>query len=146
VSARTVRTPPAAFDAFIEALAEGETVTAACRVADLGRRTVYDERGRNEDFARAWEDAIEAGTDSLEAEARRRALDGSDRLLEFLLKARRPDVYRERVSIDQHLQVKQLTSADLARARALGEDPEIVEAAEKVGRRYAEMEEAARGE
>ena len=35
----------------------------------------------------------------LEAEAYRRAMAGSDRLMAFLLKARRPQVYRERVDV-----------------------------------------------
>ena len=35
----------------------------------------------------------------LEAEAFRRAMAGSDRLMEFLLRVRRPQVYRERVDV-----------------------------------------------
>src|SRR3546814_693854 len=65
-------------------------------------------------FAAEWADALEAAIDALDAEARRRALDGvevphfhqgrvagtvrkySDSLLMFLLRAHRPDRYRER--------------------------------------------------
>src|SRR5206468_803097 len=59
----------------------------------------YDLRCADEQFADAWEDALEAGTQVLEDEARRRALDRSDTLLIFLLKARRPHVYRDNVRV-----------------------------------------------
>jgi hypothetical protein len=42
-----------------------------------------------------WDAARESGTDLLEDCARRRAIERSDTLLIFLLKARRPHVYRE---------------------------------------------------
>jgi hypothetical protein len=44
---------------------------------------------------RSREDAV----DGLEAECRRRALNGSDALLTFLLRAERPDKYREQVAV-----------------------------------------------
>ena len=65
-------------------------------------------RRRSEDFAAQWDDALEEGTDLLDAEARRRAVTGidkpvfykgkvvgsittySDRLLMFLLRAHDP--------------------------------------------------------
>ena len=65
-------------------------------------------------FAAAWDDALEAAVDQLEAEARHRAIDGveqphfhqgkvcgtvrkySDALLMFLLRAHRPETYRDR--------------------------------------------------
>jgi len=36
-------------------------------------------------------------------EARRRAMEGSDRLLEFLLKSLKPEVYRERYEVKQEV-------------------------------------------
>jgi phage terminase small subunit len=80
---------------FLDALREGATNAAAARAAGVSRMTAYRERARNPDFAAAWDDAIEDGTDRLEEEAMRRALAGSDTLLIFLLKARRPAQYRE---------------------------------------------------
>src|SRR6202046_5839068 len=47
------------------------------------------------DFAGAWDEAIECGTERLEDEAIRRALESSDTMLIFMLKARKPAVYRE---------------------------------------------------
>lgn len=59
-------------------------------------------RNKYPEFADAADDAIEAGTDLLEdvAKLRATAVDGSDTLLMFLLKSRRPDKYRERQSIE----------------------------------------------
>jgi len=52
-------------------------------------------------FARAWKAALEFGTDRLEDEAVKRATKGkSDVLLIFMLKARRPEKFRDRVSAE----------------------------------------------
>jgi transposase-like protein len=85
---------------FLGALTEGASVTAACDRAVITRRTVYDWRKADSEFAAAWDDAIEAGTDALEDEALRRAKEKSDTLLIFLLKARRPEKYKDRVSTE----------------------------------------------
>lgn len=93
VKANAIRT-------FVESLTRGETITAASKAAGVCRKTAYNWRDSDKEFAEAWDDAIEVGTEKLETEATRRALDGSDTLLIFLLKARRPKVYRERVSTE----------------------------------------------
>jgi hypothetical protein len=85
---------------FIDAFRDTSLVTEAARVCGKGRSTVYRERQRNEDFALAWAEAEEWVTEELEQEAKRRALEGSDTLLIFLLKAKRPLVYRESVKLD----------------------------------------------
>jgi hypothetical protein len=115
--------------AFLAAFEQTGMVTKACEVADVGRRTVYDRRQRDEDFAIAWHEVEERTTEILEREAFRRAaagvqrpvlhkgeqvtIDGeplwerefSDTLLIFLLKARRPEIYRENVKVDHGGQV-----------------------------------------
>ncbi len=114
----TVRTPKKR-SAFLEGLAGGASVTAACLLAGIGRRSAYDWRDSDEAFAAEWDDAVEAGTDLMEDEMRRRAVDGvdeprfhdgevcghvrrySDTLLIFMLKARRPDKYKERGEVAQ---------------------------------------------
>jgi hypothetical protein len=101
---------------FLAALAEGATVTATAKKAGVDRSTAKRARQRNPKFAERWEDAWEQGTDVLEAEAIRRARDGAERpvwyqgaqvgvareysgrLLELLLKGRRPHVDRERIA------------------------------------------------
>ena len=48
----------------------------------------------------AWAGAREDAIDTLQGEARRRAMNSSDTLLIFLLKSLRPEVYRETARID----------------------------------------------
>lgn len=100
----------------LTALAGGASITAACALADVGRSTFYQWRASDAEFNEAVNEAIEAGTDRLEDEAFRRAHDGSkrpiyqggkrvgielvysDTLLMLLLKARRPNKFRERTT------------------------------------------------
>src|SRR5438552_9019225 len=79
---------------FLAALASGSSPTRAAKQAGLGRSTLYEARSKDREFARAWDDAVMEGIDRLEDEALRRATKGgSDRLLEVLLRRRRPEVY-----------------------------------------------------
>ena len=93
---------------FIAALRQTGNVSEAAREAGQRRSAVYTQRRNCPVFAADWEDAIEEAADRLELTAVRRALDGtpearffggemvgsinrySDRLLMFLLQARRP--------------------------------------------------------
>ena len=59
----------------------------------MGRSTAYLWRREDPEFAAKWDDAVADGIDLLEDEARRRALEGSDKLLMFLLERRRPEVW-----------------------------------------------------
>lgn len=104
--------------AFLEALKEGYSVSHASARVGWDRSTLYKNRQRDSEFAAAWDEAIEAGTDKLEDEARRRAVEGvnkpviykgeitesyreySDTLLMFLLNGRRPERFRQRASIE----------------------------------------------
>jgi hypothetical protein len=87
-------------DVFIEELAKGETVTDACRIAGLSRQYAYELRAGDAGFSAEWDAAIECGTDALEAEARRRAMAGSDGLIIFLLKGRRRAIFGEAVRLE----------------------------------------------
>lgn len=109
---------------FLEALAAGWSVTKSAGLAGTDRRRLYEQRDQDEEFASAWAEAVELGTDALEDELRRRSIDGYDeetfdgkgelvrrvrRLspqdLITALKARRPEVYRENQRVE-------LTGAD----------------------------------
>jgi hypothetical protein len=104
--------------AFLEHLALTGNITGAARAAGLSRSGAYALRAKDGDFAAAWTEAAAEAVDALEREARRRAVEGveepliqggkllrhedgtpmtirhySDRLLELLLKAHRPDLY-----------------------------------------------------
>lgn len=81
---------------FLATFAATCNVSQACRDANIGRRTAYDWRAADPEFAAAWEDAEEEAVDKLEQVARDRAIDSSDRMLEILLKAHRPEKYVER--------------------------------------------------
>lgn len=80
---------------FLAALRNSGNVRAACHAAGIDRPKAYDHRDRDPAFAAAWATALEDACDTLEAMARKRAMDSSDLLLIFLLKAHRPAVYRE---------------------------------------------------
>jgi hypothetical protein len=100
---------------FLKALADTGSVTAAVAMAGTSRTRVYELRKVDPAFAAAWDAAEEIAVDGLEAEARRRAVEGvpeplvsagkllrddqgqpimvrrySDHLLLALLKAHRP--------------------------------------------------------
>lgn len=93
---RTVRTDRARAT-FLARLAETCNVSESARTAGISRASAYEWRDADPDFAAAWVDAEEQAADALELEARRRAIeDKSDRMLEILLKAHRPEKYVER--------------------------------------------------
>lgn len=114
---KTKRTPKKEAE-FLYLLSAGYSVAAAANQIGIGRQTAYVWRAGDPDLADRWSAAIETGTDILEDEARRRALEGvaepihyqgklvttvqkySDTLLIFLLKGRRPDKFAERSKVE----------------------------------------------
>lgn len=84
---------------FLAALRNSGNVRASCLAAGVSRPVAYDHRKRSAKFRAAWDDAMEDAIDVLEAEARKRARASSDTLLIFLLKAHRPQLYRERYEL-----------------------------------------------
>jgi hypothetical protein len=81
--------------AFLAALRASANVRASCQAAGISRREAYRHRERSAAFREQWDDALNDAVDSLEAVARKRAVEASDTLLIFLLKSHRPSVYRE---------------------------------------------------
>lgn len=100
---------------FLDYLRDGWSITASAGRIGVSRQAVYALKLADEAFAKEWEDAYEAGTDLYEDEAKRRAIQGtekpvfyqgeivghvreySDTLLIVALKARRPEKYRENI-------------------------------------------------
>ena len=116
---RTIRTPKKA-EEFCIALSEGLSVTAACQRASISKMAAYAWRNADPEFAAAWENALDAGTDVLEDVALKRAQDSSDRLIIFLLKARRPEKFKDRAHIDKAETVNiNVTVNDQQRAKAM---------------------------
>ena len=98
---------------FFEQLAKTCNVTASAAAIGVSRQHVHHLRRTKPDFAKDWDDALERATDALEYAARTRAIDGyqrpvyqrgelvgyepcySDALMITLLKAHRPDKFRD---------------------------------------------------
>jgi hypothetical protein len=86
--------------AFLAGLRQSGTVTGGCKEASINSSTAYRARQRDEGFALKWAGVENELTDALESKAVELALDGNHHLLQFLLKARRPEVYREHQSVE----------------------------------------------
>ena len=104
--------------AFLTALAHTGNITKAADIADIARSAHYQWLEADPVYAEAYKDAMEQAAERLEAEARRRAVEGveepvfyqgkqcgviqrySDALLMFLLKGAMPDKYKERTSTE----------------------------------------------
>ena len=125
---RTARQVKARKEAFLAAYRLSGNVSGAARAADVDRTTPYRWGEEDEDFKTAWEVAEQESIDRLEEEARRRAHDGvvdyvvsqgklvyiedpetheqvplvkrvySDTLMVLLLKAHRPEKYKDRAA------------------------------------------------
>ena len=87
-------------DDFIASLAGDLNVRRACIAADISRSGAYKRRETDEEFRLAWEEAEENACDLLEGVYWQRAIEQSDRALEFLLKANRREKYGERSQVE----------------------------------------------
>lgn len=118
-------TPPRNWKAvFLRELAIDGNRSRAAAAARVGHTTAYEQRNRDPEFRAAWDAAIDQAGEYLEAEAWRRATEGtdeplvsargliyhedgtpatvrkySDSLMQLLLKGARPQKYRENVSV-----------------------------------------------
>jgi hypothetical protein len=131
---------------FLKALAEAGIVTVAVEFAGTSRTRVYELHKRDTAFAEAWEEAEEQAADALEAEAWRRAVAGvpeplvsagrvmrdddgqplairrySDTLLLALLKARRPERFKDRAVVEHDIADGLADRLEAARQRALAQ-------------------------
>jgi hypothetical protein len=134
--------------AFLAAFAERGNVRLACQAAKVGRSSHYVWLKADADYAARFQEAQAEAVDVLEAEAHRRAVQGvkrpvyqggkrvgyvqeySDVLLIFLLKAARPETYRDNVHMTGQMQqehtlvldtIKRLRADDQARRALLAE-------------------------
>ena len=80
----------------LEALTTGLSVTGALKLAGVSRSQHEKWKREDDHYAQLCIEATDAGTDQLEDIALHRARKSSDVLAIFLLKARRPEKYRER--------------------------------------------------
>jgi len=118
---------------FLEIIRATGNVRLAASAAGIDRSTPYRRAQRDPAFARDWAAAEQDAIDVLEAEARSRALAGSDQLLMFLLRAHRPERYRE--TLDLRLELR--AEAERIAAKVGLSADEVLELAD---RRAREME------
>lgn len=129
---------------FIAALRNSGNVRASCQAAGVERSTAYRAYQSSPEFAVQWDEALEEAIDTLEAAAWTRARDGvvrrepimyqgqkidekviveySDTLMTLLLKAHRPEKYREKFDIEiKDMRAKaELAIEDFIRRTGLG--------------------------
>jgi len=82
-------------EAFLRSFRACGIIKRAAEDAGVTRRAVYYAHKREPEFRALYDEAREESIEVLEDVARGRAKESSDNLLIFLLKAARPDVYRE---------------------------------------------------
>lgn len=133
--------------AFLAAFRETGNVRLACEAAEVGRSSHYRWLDEDPEYREGFGLAKEDAADILEAEAKRRAVEGveeptgwykgepggyirrySDTLLIFLLKGLKPEVYRERLEVRGaigKIDFNRLTDSQLSRI-AGGEHPYAV--------------------
>lgn len=102
-------------EAFLQAFRDTGNISVAAKLAGVDRKEHYRWLEAGGEYPKLFEDATDTAADGLEAEARRRAVEGieepvgwfkgepggyvkrySDTLLIFLLKGAKPEKYRER--------------------------------------------------
>lgn len=122
---------------FLRTLRQTGTVTVAAEKAGVSRSQAYQLRKKDKAFAQDWDDALQAALDELEAELRRRAMQGTeqpvyfggkecgrirtynDNLGMFLLRAHRAEIYGAAKTADSD---EGPAARDAGRARRLVEE------------------------
>ena len=103
---------------FIQTLATSGNITTSCAAAGWCRKSAYHHRDADPQFKELWEEALEVAVELLEAQARSLAIKGvdepvfqngilvghkrrySEKMLEILLKAHRPEKYRDNLKVE----------------------------------------------
>lgn len=122
--------------AFLESYAQWANISHACKMSGVARQNIYDWQEHDPEFAAQFHRAEAAATERLEKEAWRRATEGSpytrtsyyrgepvgtdhkieysDQLMMLLLRARKPETYREKVDVSVSQVVKTIAGVDPA--------------------------------
>jgi len=86
---------------FLEILRQGWSVSKAAKGAGINLKTVWGRRKGDPEFAAAYDMALEEGADVCEDVAFERGIHGgSDKMLEMILKARRPEKYTDKHKVE----------------------------------------------
>jgi len=139
---------------FLEVVRTTCNVSEGARSIGMARRSLYDARVRDTEFAQLWDAAVEEAADCLEQEAWRRAVEGwdepvfyqgkavgavrkySDRMLELLLKGHRPEKYKDRHEISGGPTPMQFVGYDGERLSKLSNDE--IKALDTITRKLAD--------
>ena len=105
-------------ETFLLAIAKGMSAEAAAGLIGCARRTVYKWRDALPEFRQAWDEAIDACTDKLEARLQELAIEGDVTALIFMLRSRKAEVHNPNLVIRKAMLQLAL---DKARADAAGE-------------------------
>ena len=84
-------------DVFLSVLRAMPVVRVACEQSGVSRKTVYQWRERDAEFAKAWDEAREDGIDRIEEHVMAQALKDNLTAGIFLLKSLRRNVYGEKL-------------------------------------------------
>ena len=141
-------------NAFFQHLGRTGSVTLAAARAGLRRSTLYHLRKHHSGFAERWQEALDMGVERLQDDAMRRAIEGVDkpvwragkqvgsvrhfdpRMVQFLLRAHKPDVYGDRAA-----QAKSYDDLSLAERLDRAEKRAQAHRESKIGREMARLEE-----
>jgi molybdenum-dependent DNA-binding transcriptional regulator ModE len=136
--ALTKQTLSRAREVFLSTLAETGQITKAAKAAGVSRVTPYAWRGADPEFSKAWDAALEKAADMLEDVAIERAANGvlrpvyqggvkvgtvreySDGLMALLLKAHKPEKFRERSEVQLNATLNISEKLQKARERVDG--------------------------
>lgn len=100
-------------DRFLRLYAMGATEREAARVCGVSPITVRRARRSDPEFDKRYLDAREFNTDEMEDTLRRIAADGHVTAIFGILRARRPEVWRERATVDANVTQDVTASAEL---------------------------------
>jgi very-short-patch-repair endonuclease len=112
-------------DRFLAVLSDTGIVREACIAASISRKTAYQHKAIDSDFATAWKLALQDAADAALAIYRRRGIQQSDRAMEFFIKSRDPEAFGQPGQLDAILKLvdlSRLSNEQLDRLAA-GEDP-----------------------
>jgi transposase-like protein len=116
---------------LVELIAEGSNLSEAARAVGINRSTLFRWRQADPEFDKAIRSAFVASVEALKREAERRAMNGSDKLLMFLLCNYAPDQFSNLQKLEHSgsLNVQQLSdeqlNAEIARLAAIATLPPI---------------------
>jgi hypothetical protein len=143
--------------AFLEAYSQTGNITRAAEISEVSRQSHYEWLKDDSDYPAAFKEADEKASERLEAEARRRAVEGtskpvfyqgmvcgaiqeySDTLLMFLLKGAKPQKYRDNVSMEHTgkdgspIEIRNMSDAEIDAALAKEVDTAVQKELERLG-------------